>query len=124
MNIEKNYCGYCRINHGKLHADFNFLRINSPRIIIIKDLNKGNKSVTNDVEYVLWYIKCFLPRMANHYIIYKDSEGIYDELIIDKDGKFKGFRSLAAEESIRGQDGSERDLEKSIHRCLALHKQD
>jgi hypothetical protein len=94
------YCEFCKFNHEKIHADFNFVR--NYDVILIIDLNKGNRSVTNDIEYVLWSIKEYyktLPfdknfTIAKFKIIYRDSTGIWDGIKLDKEGNFKSFYSL------------------------------
>lgn len=49
------------------------------QVILIKDLNKGGKSVTNDIEQVIADIAA-LERInpANYTIIYKAADGIWD----------------------------------------------
>jgi len=63
-----------------LHADFKIVQIDPDRIFII-DLDLGNKSVTNDAEYVIGVIQRDYPGKR---LIYRDSSGIWDEIIGDR----------------------------------------
>lgn len=83
------YCEFCKREHGDIHADISFLLIKNEHgsFIVIDDLNKGNRSVTNDIEYVLWAIKDYYDAefstdfpIDDFKIIYKDSDGVYDQV--------------------------------------------
>jgi hypothetical protein len=53
--------------------------LNGAKILVIKDLNLGNTSVTNDIENVVNDIAIMESiNPADYLIIYKDSEGNYD----------------------------------------------
>lgn len=94
-----NYCTFCKYTHGKIHADFNYIM--NYDVIAIIDNNDG-RSVTNDIEYVLWSIKenyktlIVLPdfNLSNFKIIYKDSQGIWDGIKLNKKGDSASFYSL------------------------------
>lgn len=59
------------------HADYGIVQV-ADDIVFIKDLDLGNKSITNDAEYVVEsLIHAFGPGRR---IVYKDSEGCWDEL--------------------------------------------
>lgn len=58
------------------------------------DLNLGNMSVTNDAEQVVEELHKQYP---NHRLVYKDSGGIWDELLHDE-GEFKGFAAVKSPE--------------------------
>lgn len=64
----------------KNHADFRIVA-ETDEIVFIEDMNLGNVSVTNEAEYVVQTV------LSNHgtrrRIIYKDSEGQWDELVHD-----------------------------------------
>lgn len=47
-------------------------------IIAIIDLDLGNKSVTNDIDYVLDNIRAELGDLAGFSVIYRDSMGRWD----------------------------------------------
>lgn len=64
--------------------------------IWIKDL-KGVKSVTSDIENVLSKILKSVKNDTDsikYRIMYKDSYDIWDEVLIDNEGLFKGFSAL------------------------------
>jgi hypothetical protein len=51
-------------------------------VFYIEDLNLGRMSVTNNAENVISEIrKSFQGKLTQYYIIYKDSEGIWDQII-------------------------------------------
>lgn len=85
----------------KTKSDFNY-EIKDD-IIVINDLNKGNCSVTNDIENILACIRRnesakITPNnkdfdLDKYFFIYKDSEGIYDGVLV-KNNKFFGFIPL------------------------------
>lgn len=67
----------------KARSDYNYRHLIDAKIIMIVDLNKGNTSVTNDIENVVEDIcvkrfNTFIPP-AGWRVIYKDSEGIWSE---------------------------------------------
>jgi hypothetical protein len=65
------------------------------QVIQIVDDNLGNMSVTNDVENVINEISARLPRPATDYAwIYRDTEELWDELVLDNVGNFKKFAPL------------------------------
>lgn len=69
-------------------ADFEYVAFTGePNIVFIRDLNLGNRSVTNDAENVVKEINTLFPGKR---IIYKDSNGDWDELL-HTDGRFEGF---------------------------------
>jgi len=65
-------------------------------LIYITDLDNGGKSVTNDIENVIIsvYLRFGKP-LKDFVIIYKDSNGTIDEVIVF-DNKFKDFKHLGA----------------------------
>lgn len=64
-------------------------------IVEVVDLNLGGMSVTNDVENVINTVAQALPNPATDYAwIYRDSEGLWDELVLDKVGNFSRFAAL------------------------------
>jgi hypothetical protein len=51
-------------------------------ILVIEDLNLGRMSVTNNAEGVISEIRTSTDRrLTEHFIIYKDSEGVWDQMI-------------------------------------------
>lgn len=83
------------------HADFEFFKRDD--VIVVIDLNLGSVSITNDVKFVLQKIRLKFGN-TQHTIIYRDSDGIYDQIQVDKFCNFRGFNSL----------GLEKDQEKAI----------
>lgn len=49
-------------------------------VVCIVDWDNGNMSVTNDMENVLADIEMAEGPIAHHKIIYRDSEGVWDEV--------------------------------------------
>jgi hypothetical protein len=74
-------------------------------IVVIEDLNLGNRSVTNDIENILIELDKRIPTLHDMKIIYRDSMGIYDGIKI-KDGNFHSFYSI-----------QEKDLDKAINKA-------
>ena len=62
--------------------------------IVIYDLDSGNMSVTNDVRNVLAKLKNNIPDLGHKKVIYCDSQQIFDEIVVDENGRFKDFRSI------------------------------
>ena len=58
------------------HCDFQIVQIDTDRVFIV-DLDLGNKSVTNDAEYVIGVIQRDYPGKR---LIYRDSGGVWDEI--------------------------------------------
>jgi hypothetical protein len=58
------------------HADYTYSV--EDNVIAIIDLDLGNRSVTNDMEYVLGSIRSELGGLAGYSVIYRDSTGRWD----------------------------------------------
>jgi len=58
--------------------------------VVIYDLDIGGRSVTNDIENVLEYIKQSVD-ISNKLVIYQDSDKYFDGVCISRNGKFSGF---------------------------------
>lgn len=67
------------LRFGNKRADYDIVRVESDRVFII-DLDLGNKSVTNDAEYVYSDLQSLWP---NRRVIYRDSMGNWDEMIAE-----------------------------------------
>ncbi len=67
-------------------SDFEVVKVLFDRVFII-DLNRGNVSVTNDAESVRLRVS---KAHGNRRIVYRDSDGNWDELLHDN-GNFVGF---------------------------------
>ena len=74
------------------HADFDYEVVND--VVAFFDLDLGNNSVTNDIHYTLEILKSRVDNLAQKKIIYRDSMGIFDEVVINENGAFMGFCSI------------------------------
>lgn len=91
--------------HNEMKTKSHFTLSMSPKITIVKDLDKGGMSVTNDIENVVKFVaheyqqtRTKMPRA----FIYCDSNGIYDG-VEHKNGKFVCIYTigkLSADEAI------------------------
>jgi hypothetical protein len=88
-------CDFCKTRHddSNFHADFDIDPYPGLGVILIKDYDEGNRSVTNDIEYVLFQVKEIIPDLTKYRIIYRDSAGMYDG-IKHENGKFISFYSI------------------------------
>jgi hypothetical protein len=88
-------------------------------LIVIIDLDKDSVSVTNDAENVVYDVnKSFHLGnfIADCIVLYRDSMGTWDQLLIDKNGKFAGFESVNRErlvDAVRMVSGNQYDDYKS-----------
>lgn len=74
------------------HADFEWRVHPDLKMVLIIDLDRGNRSVTNDVENVIATITNMTGPLNDSYVVYRDSQHQWDEIIV-KDDKFVGFKS-------------------------------
>lgn len=65
--------------------------------VCIIDMNRGDRSVTNDAENVIQDLVRDGVDLSVRRVIYKDSEGIWDELLVSNK-HFSGFRALRTTE--------------------------
>lgn len=71
-------------------------------IIAIVDLDMGSRSVTNDIENVLDEISAQLGGLAGYAIIYRDSQGIWDGVRLERGlAVFYGLNETELEEARR-----------------------
>ena len=61
-------------------------------VIVIIDHDQG-KSVTNDAEKVIADLAADFD-LSKYLVIYCDTRGIYDQLLVDRTGHFAGFCSI------------------------------
>ena len=61
-------------------------------IIVIIDHDQG-KSVTNDAENVIADLAADFD-LSKYRVIYRDTRGIYDQLLVNRTGHFAGFSSI------------------------------
>jgi hypothetical protein len=77
-------------------------RINEPRsvysrtvhgtVIAIIDHHQG-RSVTNDADNVIVDLAADFD-LSKYLVIYRDTRGIWDQLLVDRTGRFAGFSSI------------------------------
>ncbi len=82
------------LHHGTTLAVFDYEVIDN--VIVITDLHDDNncsRTVTNDVESVIELIRFGLKGFKGRRIIYKDTDHVWDEIVI-KDDQFFDFKSL------------------------------
>jgi hypothetical protein len=61
-------------------------------VIAIIDHEQG-KSVTNDAENVIADLAANFD-LSRYRVIYRDTRGIWDQLLVDRTGRFAGFTSI------------------------------
>jgi hypothetical protein len=89
-----------RSSDDKPKTDFTYSI--SGNIISVLDLNRGNRSVTNDVENVLRKIEHFHQApIFGFQIMYRDSQGIWDGMAWD--GQHASFFALRETEEGRAR---------------------
>lgn len=76
-------------------ADFEYL-LSDNGFMIIEDLDLDGASVTNDMHNVLASLVHYGHDLNKLKVIYKDSAGIYDAILIQDDNTLKGIASLNA----------------------------
>lgn len=60
-------------------ADYRYYILHDEKVIAIEDLNKGNTSLTNDIENVAEEIsKNETLDLKEYKVIYRDSQGLWD----------------------------------------------
>lgn len=64
-------------------------------ILAIEDLDAGNLSVTNDAEGVIARLAAS-GGLGERRLIYRDTDGVWDELQHDAKGRFAGFGAIRA----------------------------
>lgn len=62
--------------------------------LVFADMDLGNKSVTNDIVNVIKTLGSERPEMHSTKVIYRDSFGKFDAVIIDNNNQFQSFYSL------------------------------
>lgn len=71
------------------HADFRVVQVDGDRVFIV-DLDSGNRSVTNDAEWVWEQVN---NRHPGKRLIYRDTMNRWDEIV----GGFDDFNSVAVQ---------------------------
>lgn len=83
------------LNNPSGKADIEFL-LTDEGFLVIQDLDLGNMSVTNDMHNVVKSIEKSGLNLYQLKVIYKDSSGIYDAVLISPDNSLFGIASLNA----------------------------
>lgn len=100
---------------GQSDFDFNMTDLG---FLIVEDLDLGNRSVTNDINNVISSLVQHGFDLRNLKVIYKDSSGIYDALLIEDDNTLLGIASLNAETQSKALKIYDTRIE---HQCLKQH---
>jgi hypothetical protein len=82
------------------HAEFVLKIYRDEMVIALEDLDFGNRSVTNDMEWVIEQLRERVPNFDSYRLIYRDSMGIWDAVVILADGGH-AIGSLGMERSER-----------------------
>jgi hypothetical protein len=82
------------------HAEFAMKIYRDEMVIALEDLDFGNRSVTNDMEWVIEQLHERVPDFDSYRLIYRDSMGIWDAVVILADGGH-AIVSLGMEKSER-----------------------
>jgi len=61
-------------------------------VIAIIDYDQG-KSITNDAENVIADLAASFD-LSKYHVIYRDTRGIWDGLLVDRTGRFAGFSAI------------------------------
>jgi hypothetical protein len=84
-------CDFCKTRHDQNpHADFDIAPYPGLGVILIKDRYEGNRSVIDDINYVLYSIQEIIPDLTQYKIIHPDSTGTYVGIKHDN-GRFISF---------------------------------
>jgi hypothetical protein len=62
-------------------------------VIAIVDHDQG-RTVTNDAENIIADLVAQGFDLSRYLVIYKDTRGIWDQLLVDRSGLFAGFSSI------------------------------
>lgn len=76
---------------SKASASFDYEIIDG--VVVIYDLDQG-VSVTNDAENVIAAVAQTVKDLHGRRVIYRDTDGIFDGMLIDSDNRFAGFYPL------------------------------
>lgn len=80
-------------------------------IVVIYDLDLGNASVTNDIVNVLDDIHHNFTNIIGKKIIYQDSDGVFDGVLINAQAKFVAFYPIR-----------ETELEKALDKLMLEYR--
>lgn len=83
-----------------MRARYTFRKVGGA-IFIIDLCLPDTCSVTNDVEWVVADIAQFIPDVASHRILYRDTTGRWDGIRVGPDLQFLGFIGVGARTALR-----------------------
>jgi len=69
-------------------------------LIVIIDINKGNKLVTNDIENVINEVGQ-QNQLNDYVVVYRDSDNCYEKIIVNSDNTFKQFEPMTSAHSVK-----------------------
>ncbi|MBB5496877.1 hypothetical protein [Paraburkholderia sp. MM5384-R2] len=70
-------------------------------MVAVADLNQpGHRSVTNDIENVIADLVRVGALLSGDRVIYRDSDGVWDQVIIDDACRFERFESIGASSAV------------------------
>lgn len=78
----------------KVRSDFEIVANVPDKAIAIVDLNRGRMSITNDAEAVVDWLTGRQFLSPGKRLVYRDSDGRWDELKHDGAGRFLGFAPI------------------------------
>lgn len=77
-----------------IHPEFDIAHV---RFVCVTDLDcGGRRSVTNDIEWVISILRLENKLRDGDRLIYRDTDGRWDEVLLDHVLEFSGFRALNA----------------------------
>lgn len=89
-----------------VHSDFFFHRLDDHTVAVI-DLNLGNRSVSNDAENVVRWLRARGSLRNSDRLIYRDSDGKWDQIEWDAQGAvfFRPMRADTIKQAMERLDG-------------------
>lgn len=69
-------------------------------MLVIYDRDHG-VSVTNDAENVIAYLAASFPDLYQRPVIYRDTDGIFDGLAVNRNNHFAGFYPIRERDVLR-----------------------
>jgi hypothetical protein len=93
--VESAYCHLVAAPGRSVAVRANYSVVSVDGVIRVRDLDLGEPSVTNDAAAVVEAIVAEGFAVDREPIIYRDSTGQWDELVLDAERRFQEFRPLA-----------------------------
>lgn len=68
-----------------------------PPLVLLRDQSRlGGKTITNEPEAVIEKVGRFVPDLSKRRVLYADSDGVWDELLLDGRGRFRDYGLIRA----------------------------